>query len=415
MSGVPGWKRAHNRMKSAPRGLTTGLLTVLGFLSAVGPFSVDLYLPAFTDIARDLGASPSGVQFTLTAFMLGLGLGQLYLGPLSDRIGRRGVLLVALGVFALASCTMVFSPAVEIFTALRLIQGVAGASGVVLSRAIIADLARGSDAIRAFSLLAMIVAVAPLVAPLVGGFLAEHFGWRGVLGVLGCISIVMFTLALLLVPETLPVTQRQLGGARLALSNFGKLTRDRLFVLFAFAVACNFAALLAYIGGAPFVGQVMLGMSPTQFSLAFASGALAMVLANLINARLAGRVSPTLMLFIGSCATALSGIAFTTLALTGSLSVPGYVACAFLLSAGAALTSANGSALALGRADFARGSGSALLGAIQFFSGAIAPPIVGIWGDQTALPMSIMIIAGALASGACALTAGVLLRRDTTR
>lgn len=413
MSGVPGWKRAQNRMKSASRGLTTGLLTVLGFLSAVGPFATDLYLPAFTDIAQDLGASPSGVQFTLTAFMLGLAIGQLYLGPLSDRMGRRGVLLIALGAFTAASCAMVFSPTVEVFTALRLVQGIAGASGIVLSRAIIADLTRGPDAIRAFSLLAMIVAVAPLVAPLSGGVLAEHFGWRGVLMTLAALTVLMFVLALLFVPESLALHQRQQGGARRALSNFARLGRDRLFVLFALAVACNFAALLAYIGASPFVGQVMLSMSPTQFSFAFASGAVAMVLTNLVNARLAGRVSATLMLFIGSSATALAGISFATLALTGSLSVATYVASAFLLSGGVALTSANGTALALGRADFARGSGSALLGAFQFLCGAIAPPIVGAWGDQTALPMAVMVIIGSTISGACTLTAASILRRRT--
>ncbi|MHA3722565.1 multidrug effflux MFS transporter [Leucobacter sp. HY1910] len=398
-------------MKSPSQRLTRGLLVTLGFLSAVGPFAVDLYLPAFTDIADELGTTPSGVQFTLTAFMLGLGLGQLYLGPLSDRLGRRSVLLVALGAFTAASIAMVFSPTVEIFTALRLLQGLAGASGVVLARAIIADLAKGTAAIRAFSLMAMIVAVAPLVAPLAGGFLTEHFGWRGVLATLASVTALMFVLALLLVPETLPVSQRQIGGARRAFGNFARLGRDRAFVLFTLVVACNFAALLSYIAGAPFVGQVMLGMTPSQFSFAFATGALAMVLTNYLNSRLAGRVPATLMLSIGSGAVVLAGTAFAVLSLTGSLSIPGYIACAFVLSGGVALTSSNGTALALGLADFARGSGSALLGAIQFMGGAIAPPIVGAWGDQTALPMALMIIAGSVASGACAVAGAVILRR----
>ena len=398
-------------MNSAPRSLTTGLLTALAFLSAVGPFAVDLYLPAFTQIAEELGTNASGVQFTLTAFMLGLGLGQLYLGPLSDRLGRRRVLLVALGAFTLASCAMVFSPSIEIFTALRLVQGMSGASGVVLSRAIIADLAKGTAAIRAFSLLAMIVAVAPLVAPIGGGFLTEHFGWRGVLATLAAITAVMFVLALLLVPETLPAEHRQLGGARRALANFARLGRDRAFVLLAFAVACNFAALLSYIAGAPFLGQVTLGMSPSAFSLAFATGALAMVLTNLLNARLAGRVPATRMLFIGSCLVALGGVAFAVLTLTGTLSIATYVASAFVLSGGVALTSANGTALALGRADFARGSGSALLGAIQFIGAGIAPPLVGAWGADIALPMSGMVIAGSVASGLCALAATRIMRR----
>lgn len=400
-------------MKSASRGLTTGLLTTLAFLSAVGPFAVDLYLPAFTQIADELGATHSGVQLTLTAFMLGLGLGQLYLGPLSDRLGRRGVLLTALGVFTAASCAMAFSPSIEAFTALRLVQGLAGAAGVVLSRAIIADLAKGTAAIRAFSLLAMIVAVAPLVAPVSGGFLTEHFGWRGVLATLAAVTALMFVLAFLFVPETLPVAQRQLGGARRTLANFARLGRDRAFVLLAFVVACNFAALLSYIAGAPFLAQGTLGMSPTAFSLAFATGALAMVLTNFTNARLAGRVSATRMLLIGSSMVGLAGVAFATLTLTATLTVATYIASAFVLSGGVALTSANGTALALGRADYARGSGSALLGAIQFIGGGIAPPIVGAWGANIALPMSAMIIAGSVASGACAFAAARMLRRPS--
>ena len=144
--------------------LTPGLLTALAFLAAVGPFATDLYLPAFTTIATDLGTTPSQVQLTLTAFMVGLGAGQLALGPLSDRLGRRGVLLVALGSFTVSSIAIVFVSGIEMFIALRVVQGVAGASGIVLSRAIIADLAKGTEALRALSLLAMIVAVAPLIA-----------------------------------------------------------------------------------------------------------------------------------------------------------------------------------------------------------------------------------------------------------
>lgn len=401
-------------MNSASRGLTTGLLTTLAFLSAVGPFAVDLYLPAFTQISQDLGATPTGVQFTLTAFMIGLGFGQLYLGPLSDRLGRRRVLLVALGAFTAASCAMVFSPSVEVFTALRLLQGITGAAGVVLSRAIIADLAKGTAAIRAFSLLAMIVAVAPLVAPVSGGFLTEHFGWRGVLASLAVITAVMFVLAFAFVPETLPVAQRQLGGARRAFANFARLGRDRAFMLLAFTVAANFAALLSYIAGAPFLGQVTLGMSPSTFSLAFATGALAMVLTNLLNARLAGRVPATRMLFIGSCLVAVSGLAFAIFTLTGTMSIASYIASAFLLSGGVALTSANGTALALGRAEFARGSGSALLGAIQFIGGGIAPPFVGAWGADIALPMAAMIVAGSVASGVCTLAAARIMRRPSS-
>lgn len=390
--------------------LTPGLLVALAFLAAVGPFATDLYLPAFTTIASDLGTSPSHVQLTLTAFMVGLGVGQLALGPLSDRLGRRSVLLVALGAFTAASIAMVSVTGIEMFVALRVVQGMAGAAGIVLSRAIIADLAKGAEALKALSLLAMIVAIAPLVAPIAGGMLTDAFGWRGVLAVLAGITALMFLAALLLVPETLPLQQRQIGGARRTLNNFARLLRDRTFVLLVFTQMFNFAAFLGYISGAPFVGQSMLGMSPTEFSFAFAAGALAMVLLNFTNARLAGKVPPTRMLILGASLVALAGTAFGALAVTQTLSVATYVACAFVLSGGVALVSSNSTALALGRADFARGSGSAILGAFQFAGGGLTPPLVGAWGDHTALPMALIIFIGASISMACALIAGRRLR-----
>lgn len=398
-------------MNSRPAHLTAGLLATLAVLSAVGPFATDLYLPAFTSIADDLGTVPSQVQLTLTSFMLGLGLGQLLLGPLSDRLGRRGVLLIALGVFAAASMGMVFVPGIELFVALRLLQGLTGAAGVVLSRAIIADLAKGIAAVKALSLLSMLISVAPLVAPIAGGALTEAFGWRGVLAVLAVISGIMFVLALLFVPETLPAAQRITGERGAAFKPFGRLVRDRAFVLLVLTQGFNFGAFLGYIAAAPFVGQKMLGMTPTQFSFAFAAGAFAMVLTNFMNARLAGRVRPERMMMLGTSLVSLSGLSFGVLALTGALSIPTYVLSAFVLSCGVALVSANSTALALGRADFARGSGSALHGAMQFLGGSLTPPLVGAWGDQTALPMAITIFLGAGIALCCAITASRLLKK----
>ncbi|MBP1325720.1 putative MFS family arabinose efflux permease [Leucobacter exalbidus] len=241
--------------------------------------------------------------------------------------------------------------------------------------------------------------------------LTEHVGWRGVLAALGVVTALMFVLALLLIPETLPLAQRHDGGLRRALSNFARLGRDRAFILLTIMVACNFGALLAYISAAPFVGQVMLGMSPAQFSLSFASGAVAMVLTNFINSRMAGRVPPTRLLFVGTTLVGLAGCAFATLALTEALSIPAFIACAFVMSGGVALVSANGTALALGLADYARGSGSALLGCIQFLGGSLTPPIVGAWGDHTAVPMATTIIVGAVCACACAVGAATVLRR----
>ena len=386
----------------SPR-LTPGLLVVLAVIAAVGPLATDMYLPAFTDIATDLGSNPSSVQLTLTTFMLGLGIGQLCLGPLSDRWGRRGVLVIALSVFAASSIAMTFTPNVEIFIALRTVQGLSGAAGIVLSRAVIADTEKGTAAVRAFSLLAMMVAIAPLIAPLAGGVISEFWGWRGVLAVVAAVTVLLLALACLFVHESLPPDQRHVGGISRTLANFARLLRHRNFLLLMVVVSMAFGTLLAYISASPFVAQVMLGMSPTQFSLAFAVGALSMVAANLLNARFAGRASPIRMLLIGSGLVLLAAVAMTVFATTGTLTAAGFIPSAFVLSGGVALVMANTSAIALGLADFARGSGSALLGASQFLGGSIVSPIVGAWGEHTALPMALTMLTTSAIAIVCVL------------
>ncbi|MBK0422629.1 multidrug effflux MFS transporter [Leucobacter sp. CSA2] len=392
-------------MTRRPR-LTAPLLGVLSFLAAVGPFATDMYLASFTSIARDLGAQPSSVQLTLTAFLLGMGLGQLLLGPLSDQLGRRTVLVPAIGVFALASIAMVFAPNIELFIALRLIQGLSGSAGVVISRAVAVDLSEGPAAIRAISLIAMFVGLGPLLAPPIGGAILILGDWHAVLGVLAGIAVLMFALALLAVPEALPPEARRDAGLRTALAAFRSLLADREFLLLMIVFGLAFGAMMSYISSSPFVGQTILGMPPFVYSLAFGLGAAAMILANLVNARLAGKVPATRMLLLGACLTVTAGIALTAQWLTGTLTAPGFIACAFVLTGGTGLIMSNASALALERAAAARGSGSALLGATQFAFGSIGSPISGAWGEHTALPMSLFVLCcAALALSGAAIAA----------
>lgn len=392
-------------MSARPK-FTRGLLAVLSFLAATGPFATDMYLSSFTHIAQDLGAPASSVQLTLTAFLLGMGSGQLVLGPLSDQYGRRRILLAALAVFAATSIAMVFSPTIEVLIALRFVQGFAGAAGVVISRAIAVDLTEGAESIRAISLIALFVGLGPLLAPPVGGAIAAVSDWRMVLATLAALAVAMLVLAALFVPESLARDQRHAGGLSAAARNFAKLLRDRPFVLLMCVFGLGFGGMMAYISASPFVGQVVLGMSPFVYSLAFALGALAMITANTINARLAGRVPPTRMLLLGTILALTAGVALTTLALTDTLSPAAFIACAFTLTGGTGFIMSNASALALARAREARGSGSALLGAAQFAVGGVASPIVGAWGEHTALPMALFVLAvAALAVG------GALLAR----
>jgi len=278
-------------MSPTPR-MSRGLLASLGFLAAVPALSTDTYLASFTDISADLGVDPSSVQLTLTAFLIGIGAGQLMLGPLSDRLGRRPVMLAALTVFAAASIAMVFSPGIGAFVVLRLVQGVGGAAGVVVSRAIAADLSEGRTAVRALSVIMSVVSIAPLIAPPIGGIVASVWGWRGVLALLAAIATAMLVVAWFTVPESLPPGDRHSGGAAAMLRRFGDLTRDRSFVLLTVAIAIGFGALMGYISASPFVGQIVVGMSPVEYAFAFAAGAVGIMLANLVNARIAVRVGP---------------------------------------------------------------------------------------------------------------------------
>lgn len=394
-------------MTAGPK-FTRGLLAVLSFLAATGPFATDMYLSSFTRIADDLGAPASSVQLTLTAFLLGMGSGQLVLGPLSDQWGRRRILLGALVVFAAASIAMVFSPTIEVLIALRFVQGFAGAAGVVISRAIAVDLTEGADSIRAISLIALFVGLGPLLAPPVGGAIAALSDWRMVFAALAVLAVAMLVLASLFVPESLPQAQRHASGLRAAARGFAMLLRDRRFVLLMCVFGLGFGGMMAYISASPFVGQVVLGMPPFVYSLAFALGALAMITANTINARLAGRVPPTRMLLLGTLLALASGATLTALTLSDALSPAAFIACAFALTGGTGFIMSNASALALARAREARGAGSALLGAAQFAVGGLASPLVGAWGEHTALPMALFVLAVA-ALAVC----GALLARTS--
>lgn len=394
-------------MKPADRPALTGaLLATLGFLASVAPFATDMYLASFTDITSDLGASPASVQLTLTAFLIGLGAGQLLFGPLSDRWGRRPVLLTAQSVFVLSSVAMTFSPTIEVLVALRLVQGATGASGVVLAMAIAVDLSIGATAVRAISLISTVSGLAPLIAPPIGGLIATWWGWRGVLAVLAAISIVMFALAWLMVPESLPRDARHGGGIATTISHFGELLRDAGFVAYALAFGLGFATMMAYISASPFVGQTVLGMSPVVYSLGFALGATALVAANLTNSRIAPRVGPARMLLIGVGVLVVASAAMLVLDVTGFLSPVTFIACAFGICGGTGFVLANASALAMARAkSTARGAASAIINASRFLLGGIVSPVVGLWGEDTALPMAITMLVAAVAASVFALVA----------
>lgn len=375
--------------------LTLGLLAALGFTAAVGPFATDMYLASFGSMQRDLAASASSVQLTLTLFFLGLGAGQLVLGAVSDTLGRRRVLLTALSVFTTAGLLMVLTPSIEALISLRLLQGFSGAAGIVIARAVAADLSEGPTAVRALSLIAMVSGLGPLLAPVVGGFTHEWWGWRGTLAALAAVSLIMLVVAWRWIPESLPPERRLRGGLTRTFAPFGRLLGNPRYVAYLVTLMFGFATMIAYISASPFVAQEVLSMTPLEYSLGFAMSASGLILASLANARVAPRVGPIRAIVFALGALVAGSLSMLALTVSGTLTVWGFIVSAFVVSAGAGATMANASALALAEASFARGSGAALLGSLQFLAGGLMAPIVGAWGESTALPMAVTLVTAA--------------------
>ncbi|MEW9551997.1 multidrug effflux MFS transporter [Nonomuraea sp. NPDC050783] len=370
------------------------LLLVLALLSAMAPFATDMYLPAFTDLAADLGTSASSVQLTLTTFLFGLAAGQLVIGPLSDRFGRRGPLLLATAVATAAGVLCALTPNIWFLVGARFLQGFSGAAGIVIGRAVAADRVSGAAVARIFSLLASIGGIAPVVAPLAGGALAP-LGWRSEFWALTGISALMLIGSLVVVPESLPPERRHTGGLAATGRTVRRLLADRGYVGHTCAFALGFAGLMAYISASPFVIQNVLGLSTTAYTLTFAANALGLLGAGLLTARLVTRVSPRTLLGRGQLAVLVLSAVLLALLAAGAPAVV-VLPTLFLLVSSFTFILGTASALAIGRAPDASGTASALMGALQFTLGAIVSPLVGLGGEDTALPMCLTLVVATL-------------------
>ncbi|AWK73163.1 Bcr/CflA family drug resistance efflux transporter [Rhodococcus oxybenzonivorans] len=386
------------------------MLCVLALLSAIAPLATDMYLPGLPVMAESLRTSAPSVQLTLTTFMAGLGIGQLVVGPLSDGLGRRRLLLAATVVTTIAAMVCALAPSVETLIAARLFQGLSGGAAIVLARACIADRARGDNAARLFSIMMIIGGVAPVIAPLIGGALLGPVGWRGIFWVLAGAGFVMVLGVLTLVPETLPVEKRHAGGLAALARNLRYVVGNRVYLGYALTFIFGFGALFAYISASPFVVQNVLGLSPGQFSIVFAINASGMVIAAIANTRLLGTFRARQLLGFGVTVLLVGGTVLLIAATTTDapswwmILVPLFVSVASL-----GFVMGNATALAQGEVTKASGTGSALLGAGQFGLAALVSPLVGVAGPATAVPMAVAIPL----SGAIAMLALMLLTRRT--
>ncbi|MBF9010052.1 multidrug effflux MFS transporter [Corynebacterium phoceense] len=380
------------------------LMLTLALLSATAPFATDMYLPVLPHIAGEFGVEQAVAQFTLTGFFVGMAFGQLLIGPVSDVVGRRRLLLWSAGLALVASVLAALAPGIGVLILARILQGLGGGACNVLARSVVPDLLSGSAAAKTFSVLMAIGGIAPAIAPVIGGLLAEPVGWRGIFWTLTGLHAVQLLLAFLLVPETGGKAERTGGLVRTVAGNYLTVVRMPLVWGFLLAMAFGFGALFSYISASSFVLQTVYGFSPAHYSLLFAINALGMLVATTINSRLVTRFGAVTMLRAGLLLCVGGGLILTVAALADA---PWYliVACILLATSPVGFIMGNATALATGIRRELAGSISAVMGFVQSLLGGIVSPLMGL-GSQPTHTMAF----GILTCGIIAAAAGFGLR-----
>ena len=386
--------------------LTTALIATVILLTAIAPLATDMYVPAFPRVAGDLSATATQVQLTLTTFFVGMALGQLGGGPVSDRYGRRPLLVGAVVVMAVASALCALTPSIGVMMAARFVQGFAGGWAMVIGRAVIVDLARGARLIRVLNVIAGVGGIAPIAGPLLGAVILQLSGWRMSFWTVAALGVVMVVAVLIAVPESLPPQRRHGGGLRTFASAGRQVLARRRYVGYVLVSGSSMGAIFAYVATSAFVLQSMNGLSPVAYSVDFAANAAGMTLAALVAARLAGRVATRKVILTGQIAALAAGVAMLVGALWFGTPLPLVVACFFVLMTAQGLIGPNGGALASAEVPGHPGTGSAMLGFVTWVAAGVIAPIPGLGGQDTAVPMALLMIACTVLS-----MAGLVLAR----
>ncbi|PMV25369.1 MULTISPECIES: multidrug effflux MFS transporter [unclassified Pseudomonas] len=373
------------------------LALLLGLITAVGPFAIDIYLPALPTLGASLHASPARVQMSLTVFFVIVGVCQLFYGPVSDVFGRKPPIYAGLVIFAVASVGCALAPTIETLIAFRALQAFGACAGMVIPRAIVRDLYTGHEAAKLMSLLMLVMSVSPILAPLAGSLVISLWSWREVFAVLAVLALACLVMTIVQLPETHPAERRLGKTLGSAFSSYGALLRDPVFI--GLSVVCGFglATFFVFIGSAPFVYIEHYGLTPTQFSLAFALNAASFFAMSQLTARLSARfgLAPLILWSVAAVAAVMAVLAVTTLwvdslALTMASLFIGFGFLGLLLPAAGVLSLEDHGAVA--------GSASALLGAIQMIIGALSMTLIGVFADHTPAPMLIGIALCAIAA-----------------
>ena len=384
------------------------MLAGIALLSTGGPFGTDMYLPSLPEITEELDTTASLTQLTITAFMVGMAVGQLVIGPLSDRVGRNRLLVGATIVALVSSVLCALAPSVGLFIVVRFFQGAAGGAGVTLGRAMIADRVQGAAAAAALSTMMMFTSLAPILAPVVGGAVAGLAGWRAVFWTLAGLALLQVVVALAL-PETHPKENRATGSILTVYRRMGGLFLIGPYVGHLVAFAVGFGVLFAFISGSSFVMQEQFGLSASTFSLVFAGNAAALVLANMLNVRIVGRVGAPRMQIVGQTLLVIGAVGLLVVALTVH-SLPLVVVLTFVATIGTGFNMGNTTAQAMDLAPGRAGAASALLGAAQFLMAGLVAPLAGLGDDGLLTMATIMVVCASVA-----VVGGVVGRRGAAR
>ncbi|XXY53906.1 Bcr/CflA family multidrug efflux MFS transporter [Sorangium sp. So ce269] len=373
------------------------LALILGALTALGPLSIDMYLPSLPALQRDLGTTASAVQLTLAVYFAGLGLGQLAYGPLTDRFGRKRPLYVGLALYVLASIGCALAPNVQALIALRFLQAVGGAAGQVVTRAVVRDLYGGAAAARLLSLLMLVMGAAPILAPTLGGWLLLVAGWRVIFAVLATLGLGCLALMAAALPET-AVERTQRLDVRVIGAHLRELARDHAFVAYTLTGAFGQAGMFAYISGSPFVLIELFHVSPQHYGWIFGANAFGLIASAQVNHRLLARRSPAWLLARATAATTAVGAALLAVGISGWGGIAAVIGTLFAFVASIGFIGSNATALAMDGQGARAGLASAALGSIQFAIAAGASSLVGVLNDGSMRPMAAIMAACSAAS-----------------
>ena len=380
------------------------MILVLGLLVALGPLTIDMYLPALPKIADDLSVSSSVVQLTLTGTLAGLAVGQLIVGPLSDSLGRRKPVIAGIALHMLASLLCLFAPNIAVLGVARGLQGFGAAAAMVVAIAVVGDLFAESVAAKVMSRLMLVLGIAPVLAPSLGAAVLINASWRWIFAALVVLAGALLVMAAVALPETLPENHRRPLKVRGIAATYLELLRDLRFVILVLIAALSMSGLFAYIAGASFVLQGRYGLDQTSFALVFGAGAIALIGSTQCNVVLLRRFAPRQIMMWALVAASVSGAVFVALAAGHVGGVFGFVLPVWAILGAMGLVIPNAPAVALTRHPDAAGTAAALLGAFQFGLGAAVAPVVGVLGNDE-LAMAVVMSSGVIiALGALVLT-----------